>query len=264
MIEKLRKRVKKDINLGNKILLFLLVGGYFFFISSRIWMPDFGELIEATPYYEIQAMPGREICLTRWIYSKEDRAMEIIVEIKLKELIDAGIGYEAAERTKGSLNVQAVLEKADYTVFRITEIPDDWKEISLRLTERENGDIIRLYTNIDVVEQVKTLPEKDARGYEIDRLEAQISYDEFQIAEQEDVISDLQKENAELEIRITELETAVYPTEDEAEEAGNTVAKVRDTISTNEVEIQERMQRIDELKERSEKIIEQIELLKEM
>ena len=239
MIEKLRSWIKRDINIGNKLLLYLLVGGYVFFITSKIWMPDSGELIEATPYYEVQVMAEHEVYLTRWDYSEKDQAMEVIVEIQTKDLLDKGLGYEAVERTKGKLEIQAVRETADYMVFRITGIPDGWKEISLRLTE-EGGDLLRLYTNIDAVERTESLPEKDQDGYEADRLEAQISYDQFQIQEQESVIQDLKEENIELEQRITELENAVYPTEEEAEAAGDTVTKARDTISANEADIEER------------------------
>ena len=131
MIEKLRSRIKRDINIGNKLLLYLLIGGYAFFITSRIWMPDSGELIEATPYYEVQAMAGHEVYLTRWSYSEKDQAMEVIAEIQTKDLLDTGLEYEAVERTKGKLEIQAVRETADYMVFRITGIPDGWKEISL-------------------------------------------------------------------------------------------------------------------------------------
>ena len=261
MIEKLRSWIKRDINIGNKLLLYLLIGGYAFFITSKIWMPDSGELIEATPYYEVQVMAEHEVYLTRWDYSEKDQAMEVIVEIQTKDLLDKGLGYEAVERTKGKLEIQAVRETADYMVFRITGIPDGWKEISLRLTE-EGGDLLRLYTNIDAVERTGSLQEKDQDGYEADRLEAQISYDQFQIQEQESVIQDLKEENIELDQRITELENAVYPTEEEAEAAGDTVTKARDTISANEADIEEREGRIEELKERSDKIREQIEALK--
>lgn len=261
MIERLRKRIKRDINFGNKILLYFLIGGYLFFISSSVWMPDFRELIDATPYYEVQAMADHEIYLTKWVFSEEDQAMEIITEIETKDLIAAGLEYEAIERTQGELKVQAVLETTDYMIFRITGIPEGWREISLRLTEKESGDVLRLYTNLDMVERISDLPEKDQKGYEADRLEAQIGYDNFQIQEEELKIEKLRDENIELEKRIAELEASTYPTQEEAEEAGNTVAKAQDTVSANEADIEDRAGRIEELKVRSKKIQEQIEAL---
>ena len=259
MKEILREDIKRDKNLGNKILLAIMIGGYSLFLTSRFWMPDMRELIEATPYYETLVMEKHELYLTRWEFSEQDQTMEIILEVKSKELVDEGLNYEAVERTKGKLDINPVLETADYMIFRIDEVPEHWQEISLRLTEKQgSGDILRLYTNTDAVERVDSLPEKTEAEYETDRLLAQIDYDAYQISEKEKKIEGLEQENQDLQERISELETAKYPSEEEAEEAENTVMKAQAQITANDSDIEELGEEIAELQKRTEEIQKQI------
>lgn len=179
MKEKKSKKIKKGTNAGIQVLLCILAGGYFLFFTSKIWMPNNETLIEPTSLYARQVMDRHEVYLSQWAYSVKDRAMEVIIEIEAKDLVSEGIEFEAVDRTAGKLPIKAVTEHTDYLVLRITDVPEKWKEISIRLWEKgqkkEQGEkLLRLYTNIDKVNKVAKLPQKEAIDYDIDRLKAQM------------------------------------------------------------------------------------------
>ena len=168
MKEKKSKKIKKGTNAGIQVLLCILAGGYFLFFTSKIWMPNNETLIEPTPLYARQVMNRHEVYLSQWAYSVKDRAMEVIIEIEAKDLVSEGIEFEAVDRTAGKLPIQAVTEHTDYLVLRITNVPEKWKEISIRLWEKEekNAKLLRLYTNIEKVDKVAKLPQKEEMDYD--------------------------------------------------------------------------------------------------
>lgn len=267
MKEKKSKKIKKGTNAGIQVLLCILAGGYFLFFTSKIWMPNNETLIEPTPLYARQVMDRHEVYLSQWAYSVKDRAMEVIIEIEAKDLVSEGIEFEAVDRTAGKLPIKAVTEHADYLVLRITDVPEKWKEISIRLWEKEQRKeqgkkMLRLYTNIEKVDKVAKLPEKEAIDYDIDRLKAQITYDEYRISEHQEKIDELTEENIKLEKRVKELETANYPSEEEAEKARKTVENAESKIVSNENTVNEKTKMIEELKNRSKELQKQIDQLK--
>lgn len=258
ILQVLRDHGKKNRNTGSIVLLAFILCGYLFFFTSRIWIPESRELVEATPLYEPQAFSSRQVYLTSWEYSERDHAMEVIIEIESTNLIETGLEYEAVEQTAGELDLYAVIDQSDHKVFRITDLPENWEEISLRLIEGDGGDILRLYTNVDTVEYTDSLPEKDQTGYEVDRLQGQINYDTYRISVRQEEIVDLQEENGEMEQRIAELEQTKYPTEEEAAEAAETVERARSAIRTNEDRISELQEEIGGLERRTIQIRDQI------
>lgn len=258
ILQALNRHEKKNRNTGSIVLLGFILCGYLFFFTSRLWIPDSEEMVDATPLYEAQAFSSRQVYLTAWDYSERDHAMEVIVEVESTDLIEQELTYEAVERVAGEVPIDAVIDQSDHKVFRITDLPENWEEISLRLIEGDGEEILRLYTNADTVEHVDSLPEKDQAGYEADRLQGQIDYDTYRISVRQEEMEDLQKENREMEQRITELEQAQYPTEDEASEAADTVERARSAIQANEDRIGELQTEIADLEMRSEQIRDQI------
>ena len=59
--------------------------------------------------------------------------MQVILEKENREILDEKLYFGAMERTKGELKVEAVQEEPDYIILRLEGIPEDWKEISLRV-----------------------------------------------------------------------------------------------------------------------------------
>ena len=234
-----REKLNGKKSAGSWILLAILVGGYLFFFSSQIWMPSSNEYVEPTKLYEVQILEEQQIYVTRWEYSEREKAMQIALELESKSLIDQKLSFEAVERSAGELKVTAVIEQADHIVFYIEDLPDKWKEVSLRVWGEDQDSMIRLYTNIDdVVRADDDLPGRDTVRCEVYRLEGQMEYDTYRISEREEEIASLEEENESLQKRISDLKSAKYPTEEEAQEAGDTVSRAESRIESNNTEIE--------------------------
>ena len=258
LLQIIRERVNGRKSAGSWILLIVIVGGYLIFLTSRLWMPRSTEYVEPTPLYVSQTFGERGGYISRWEYSEAEQAMQIVLEIESKAIVDQKISFAAVERSAGELDITAAVEQTDYIVFYITEIPEKWTEISLRLWGEDESDMLRLYTNVDSIEYVNGLPGTDRTACEVYRLEGQIRYDTYRISEREGDILALQEENESLQERISELEGMRYPTEEEAQEAGETVSRAESRMESNNTQIRQLQEEIDQLKKRSESIEEQI------
>lgn len=253
----MRERFKTK-NKGSILLLTLLISGYLVFFTSRFWLPVSADMVDPTPLYETETLDSYSVYLTKWEYSRKDAAMEIIIEIQTSDLIDTGLTFSAVERNAGELDITAVDKSPEYIVLRISDVPEGWREVSLHLQKDGGKNTLRLYTNIDEVTQIEDLPEKSKDGYQIDRLQGQIGYDDHQISLIENKKAALENENAELQERIDELERAVYPTEEEADDALERVEQAQKSMEENTESIQKYQEEISEIETRTESIQEQI------
>lgn len=256
------KEIRQHKNFGNLLLFTVIVAGYLFFLTSRVWLPDAGELIEPTPFYEKQILEKYNVYLTKWDYAKKQDEMEIVVEVETNDLLSVGLKCQAVERTFGKLDTKVVLEDTDYMVIRVCNVPKKWKEVSLHL-EDENKKTVNLYTNVSEVDQVKVLKSKERAGYQCDRLKGQIGYDAYRIRQKETEISDLTEENSRLSKRVEELSNGRYPTQKEADDAADIMESAKSRIESNGKTIEKRQEEISELNTRTEELEKQIRELKE-
>lgn len=247
-------------NSGNLILFILIVVGYFFFLSSRLWLPDARKLIESTPFFERQILNDYGVYLTKWDYAEEQQVMELIVEIETKDLLSDELECEAFERKAGKLNTEIVVKDREYLIIRIIDIPEKWKEISVHL-KNQKSDSLNLYTNLKKVNKVATLDKKSKPEYEIDRLKGQIDYDTYLINKKEKDVSVLEKENLQLKIGIEEMEEKTYPTQEEANRAAELIESAETKYKTNEDTMENSRKEIAELEARTEELKKQIESL---
>ncbi len=248
-------------NTGNRLLLTVIIAGYAFFLTTKLWLPDVKELVDATPLYEKQVSGDYSIYLTKWEYAQKDQSMEIIVETETTNLLAARLECEAVERTAGELHTKTLISDREYQVIQITDIPQNWKEISLRMID-DKGEYLSLYTNIDAVEQVEALKEKSEDGYLADRIQGQIEYDAYRIRKKEQEISDLTAENRSLENGIDEMMSKQYPTQEEADKAAELIKSAEKKCEVNDSTIETRKTEISELELRTEELKKQIEELK--
>lgn len=240
------------------LFLFVMIAGYALFFTSRLWLPDNRELIEPTPFYERILFQNDRIYLTEWDYAEADKTMQVILEFENRNLLEQDFQYQAVERTSGELEVLPVLEKPDYVILRITDIPKTWKEISLRIGNGQTEERVKFYTNIKEVRKVDNLPERTKTGYEVERLEAHLVYDDVQIQQKNQEKAELEKENKELEQRIQELEEAGYLSEEEARQAAEIRSRAISQIQVNSDDINDINEEVLALEKRSENIQSQI------
>ena len=248
-------------NAGNVMLFIVLVAGYLFFMTSKLWLPDMKEFINATPYFEKQIFDNYNIYLTKWEYAESQQKMEVIVEIETTDLLAAPLECEAVERTKGALHTEIALKNREFFVIQILDVPENWKEISLHL-KNEEGDYMGMYTNVDAIKRVERIEKKDAAGYEVERIQGQIEYDAYQIRLKQDEISRLTAENRKLKSGIEKMKANQYPTQKEADDAAALITTAEEKCTSNENTLEKIKKEIEELETRTEGLQKQLEELK--
>ncbi len=248
-------------NAGNVTLLILLIAGYLFFLTSKLWLPDMKELISATPYFEKQLFDNYSIYLTKWEYAESQQKMEVIVEVETTDLLNQPLECEAVERTVGALQTEIVLNDREFFVIQISDVPKNWKEISLHLKNAE-GDFLGLYTNVDEIQRVEQIEKKDTVGYQAERIQGQIDYDTYRIEKKRDEITKLTAENRELKSGIEEMRAKKYPTKEEADNVAVLIEKAEEKCISNENALKKKNKEIEELEDRTEELQKQLAKLK--
>ena len=159
------------------------------------------------------------------------------------------------ERTGGELEVKAVLDEPDYLILRIENIPENWKEISLRVGNTENEDSMKkFYTNVNRVEETKKLALKDEKGYLMDRLLAQKRQADQELEEIQKKITKLLQENEDLSKKEEEIKAKTYLTQAEQKKGEETLIRAENQILINQETIEQEndidslKMKIDELK----------------
>lgn len=214
------------------VLLFL---GYTLFLTSRIWYPQSQDYIQPTAYYEQHQVGVYQMSLTDWKYSPKDHVMQVILEKENREILDEKLHFGAVERTEGELKVEAVQEEPDYLILRIEGIPEDWKEISLRVGNTENEEsMTKFYTNVDQVEETEHLARKDREGYHADRLLAKKRQTEQELEDLRGKITELLQENEDLKGKEEEIQGKNYLTEEERKKGEETLIRAENQIKMNE------------------------------
>lgn len=230
----------KNISRTKTMLLLcaIVIIGYVFFFNSKSLLPD-GEIVEATPFnVPIAFENDRTINLTRWDYSKEQKSMEIEFEVS-NDSFDGVDTYEytclvKTDRIK-KYPVKKVLERTEFTVLQIENIPDNFKTVSLRVQPEGYGDdsIMRLIGSPQSVSNVsnisaRTFPEyqKLRIGRQIEKYQNTIENLKSEYHANETKISNIQAKNQELDT------SKQYQTAEDIE-------KTNSIISNNNILIEE-------------------------
>ena len=137
------------------------------------------------------------------------------------------------------MEVKAVLDEPDYLILRIENIPENWKEISLRVGNTENEDSMKkFYTNVNRVEETKKLALKDEKGYLMDRLLAQKRQADQELEEIQKKITKLLQENEDLSKKEEEIKAKTYLTQAEQKKGEETLIRAENQILINQETIE--------------------------
>lgn len=240
--------------------LAVIVVGYFVFFTSKLWLPDSATLKNATPYYQKLVYETYDIYLTQWRYDEKANRMQVIIELENKEVLDQKLDFEAVERNSGTLKIKVMYQDSEFVLLHIEEIPKAWKEISFRVGKESKA--ARFYTNVNEIERGNAPVKVAENDCKKERLQAQITYDDVQIAEKEKKIKAYEVENEKLEKRITSLKGATYPSEEETQKAEDTILKAKNQIVVNQNQVAEIEKEIETIVKRTKNIQQQITELK--
>ena len=201
-----------------------------------------------------------DIYLTQWRYDEKANRMQVIIELENKEVLDQKLDFEAVERNGGTLKIKVMYQDSEFVLLHIEEVPKAWKEISFRVGKENKA--TRFYTNVNEIERGKVPVKVTENDCKKERLQAQITYDDAQIAEKEKKIKAYEVENEKLEKRITSLKEATYPSEEETQKAEDTILKAQNQIAVNQNQVAEKEKEIETIVQRTKNIQQQITELK--
>lgn len=246
---------QKKGNLRFILILFFFIGGYLFFFTSNAWMPAGSSANALTPPGQEKEWNGRTVSVIRWDYCEASGKMEVELDIQ-NTSYDGQNSYEysALEKLGGTLSVSVILEEADWVILQISDLPKRWSEVSLRMdmTERaESMGLLKLYTNVNDVNRVSRIEERDRDGYRIVRFETQIQTYQNRIKTLQEEIQNLESEKQEISRETVRLqEGRQYQTLEQQRFTDQAVAEAESKYKSAEAEIAEKQKEITEMNER--------------
>lgn len=237
-----------------------IVLGYALFFTSKVWYPEDSDLIRASQMNVARQWDSRQVTLIDWEYSKTQSEMEILLTIKNMSF-DGINTYDitALDRKNGYLETSLYLQEKDLYVIRITDVPDDWSEISLQL-RKEDTNALRFYTNKRDVETTDKIEDLTYAQYMIEQQNGIIEgYQQMIDAWNEQIQEEKQTiENCKAEIKELK-ESEKYQTDQEQRNTEQLIAKANTQINTSNSNISNYESQIEEYKERIKNARLQIE-----
>lgn len=263
------RKLKKN---GNRLLTrFLLISfiGYFFFFSSKLWMPAPYEGVEITPFGVGVETNDRTVAIENWIYSKQDKKMQILISIDNLS-IDGINSYKWNVKTSSEeLDTKTIIEKEDLVVLEVNKVPRRWTEMALTMNVKEvdrnkakDFTEIKIYTNDKTVQTVSHIRRKTEKAFRKELTTCKISNYREQLSDTLEEKKQLKTEFDNAEKRIKELTKELdYQTETEQAETKDRIQTLQNEKSNIEMKLGETEKQIEDLKE---KIVIQNKLLNGM
>lgn len=237
------------------IIIFFFVGGYAFFFSSTYWMPASVDASYLTRIGVENTWNDRRVTINRWDYSLEQNLMEVELSVENKSYDGKNTyDFSAVDLRGRKLVTKTQVADPDWIVLQITEIPEKWSDISLRMEIAcVNQDRLKLYTNINDVNKVTTIESLNRTGYLQKRFESEIANYQAEVEAKKNEIEKLQREITEVQKEIERItEAKLYQTDKQKQESDTLIADANSTISTKEKQIHTLNGDIEEINRRIE------------
>lgn len=132
-----------------------ILAGYVLFLTSKLWFPGQSNALDYTQLGS-QIMVGdtdTSVSLVYWAYSKKQAAMSVELDVQAGKGTD--LDFLAVDKAMDQLSVTCMLQESGTVVLKISDVPEDFGAISLRVVEGKEQ--ARLYTNLKQVDQVENL-----------------------------------------------------------------------------------------------------------
>lgn len=241
-------------------LVAIIVIGYTFFLSSKIWMPPDKASVPATEVGHQVEANERRVSIVSWAYDEEQRKMEIMIDITNMS-VDGINHYQwsAMEINKGRLQVEVIMEDNDFVVLHILKVPKRFEEISLRMGINSEDELkrdelfndIRLYATKESVLRKVIRSDMSEVDYRIAACDAKIGTFNTQIEERRTLIEKERHVISEADITINNLEKSkAHQTISEIEETDSAITEVRNKKEVSEANVAIYQKEIENLKEK--------------
>lgn len=246
-------------NLGTLFIVIVIIVGFITFFTSNLWMPASGNAEKFSPLNKAYIFCERKVTPIRWQYAPSQKMMEVELDI-VNEAFDGidSYSYSAATSEGADLAIKRIVESEDFVVLEISDLPSKWAEVSLHMTlpedtEQNDGTVLKLYTNINEVEQVQQLEEKSKKDYLIQRMDLTILYYENQIQQLQKDIEDQKNSQELIKEGILQMERQkAFQTDSEKLATDTLIAGAGLKLTTSEAVVEKDLQDIREYEEKIE------------
>lgn len=254
------KSIKIKHNLAIAIFLVFTLSVYAFFFTANNWLYE-SINVKATTIGSSQTFENRTVTIGKWEYSEVQNLMEI--ELAIDNLAYDGIDeYDfsvAINPSTKNAEIVEIISKDNYIVIQIENVPENFTEISLRMSFDGASDTLKLYTNKEEVTYVDELLVKTYAEYQIDGIYRNIESYENQITSYQDLIEDEETTITNIQKSIlTDEESKAYKTEEEIAEINSSISSKYSTIETKQKLIISYNYEIEQLEEKIENAQNQI------
>lgn len=243
LFERLKHNIKHNQNSSFVIFIIFFISGYSIFFTSLSWFPSIGPSKNYTPLESKQTLDNREYTLKNWVYSPDENLMEIEIDVKNNNFdgIDKYL-YSCRDEKYNAIEVMPIIEDQNLLVYHI-KVPSQFKELSFRLKVDNGqgnkfGDMIRFYTNYNVVETVAHITPLSINGYYAQRLERSINIYNKELSSYQNKINELKNKIQSAKEEINTLkDTMALLSSDEAEQARKRIHTIQKNITDFNQEI---------------------------
>lgn len=251
------KEIKRKSNRYLIVFLAIFILGYTFFFTSNIFLPPSYQGVTVTKIAEPINSYNRDITVASWTYSKEEKKMEVIIEIENKSLDGKNEYNWQARDKKGILKTDVIYEDPNFVVLNISNLRWRWTEVALDMmpkeeTESEDGfSGIRMYTNDKKVEKVSSISKKSIEEYLVIASDSKINAVKEAIANTKEELDKCISKQNEIKKLMAELkEKEKYMTEVEIEENEIALSDYEIRLDTEENTKKQMEDRISELEKK--------------
>lgn len=211
---------KNQSHKKKKTILFLFVGTYLFFFTSKLWFPV-QEQSSAPKPWTVYSLGVHQATLVRYDYCEKQKRIEIEFDLSESEYEEGYYRYAVTENGK-ELPSEVVYESDSSLIINITGIKRSTDDIYFSLgfmRDEDDFDQIKFTYPINSLRRVSDLTPKTAIEYQIQRIEITIDLDKKEIKalekdnqKQQELIDGITKRNQELSNNLE------YKTEDQKAE----------------------------------------------
>lgn len=155
MVNKDRVKLRRNLSRKYIIATVSVFLGLVFFLTSGFYMQEELEVLSSPVGEDIRVTSGTNLEIIEWKYDEEVNEMEVILDMTDYRHEADNIHYAARQRSDLSeVSVEKILEYEDYVVLRISDIDEDFLQVSLQITTEEE-DILEndFETNAEVNEE---------------------------------------------------------------------------------------------------------------
>lgn len=128
------------------VFIFVLVTLLAVFFTSKLWLYDDNPIRQTTFNKKIDTLNQTEFVLLDWKYNQNKQFMEIVLDKKFVGDDSIPPTYEFESRDielEEDIPTKVVYESDDMIVLHLTDIPEKYKFIDLKITEKRNEEVVR-------------------------------------------------------------------------------------------------------------------------